>query len=134
MEKADTKIPTDLRKSLSSASKANSEWQNLTPIAQRDFVRWIEGAKQPETRKRRVDRACSMLSAGKRRPCCYSIVPMDLYKALGANPKAKATWKTLTPTERRDLVSWIEKAKNSEENKKRIEKASEILASGKRHP
>jgi uncharacterized protein YdeI (YjbR/CyaY-like superfamily) len=59
---------------------------------------------------------------------------MDLYKALGANPKAKATWKTLTPTERRDLVSWIEKAKNSEENKKRIEKASEILASGKRHP
>ena len=31
-----------------------------------------------------------MLVSGKRRPCCYAIVPMNLYKALAANPKAKA--------------------------------------------
>jgi hypothetical protein len=37
-----------------------------------------------------------MLAAGKRRPCCYSIVPLNLHKALVAAPKAKAQWHDLT--------------------------------------
>ncbi len=73
------RLPTDLRKALAAAPMAKAQWNDLTPIARRDFISWIDSAKQPETRRRRIERACSMLAAGKRRPCCYSIVSFNLY-------------------------------------------------------
>lgn len=125
-------MPADLRKVLAAAPKAKALWAGLTPIAHRDFIGWIESAKQPETRTRRVTSIPSRLASGKRRPCCYAIVPMNVYKALGANKKAKAVWSTLTPDERRDFVSWIESVKQPERGL-RIEKACLMLAAGKRH-
>ena len=133
-EESEPKVPTDLRKALAANQKAKAQWSDLTPIARRDFISWISSAKQSEIRSRRVQVACSKLVAGKRRPCCYAIVPMKLYKALGVNSKAKATWKDLTGTEKRDFVSWIEKAKQPEMHTGRIEKACAMLASEKRHP
>ena len=62
------RLPTDFRKALAAAPKAKAKWSDLTPIARRDFISWIDSAKQPETRRRRIERACSMLAAGKRRP------------------------------------------------------------------
>src|SRR5205823_12726945 len=89
-EESEPGLPTDLRKVLAAAPTAKAQWRDLTPIARRDFISWIESAKQPETRRRRIDKACSMLAAGKRRPCCYSIVSFNLYTALAATPKAKS--------------------------------------------
>lgn len=128
------KIPADLKKILSSDAKAQEKWKGLTPIARRDFISWIESAKQEETRKRRVDSVPSRLASGKRRPCCYAIVPMGLYQSLDALPKAKAQWKTLTPDERRDFVAWIDGVKGAETKQSRIEKACVMLLRGKRKP
>src|SRR5258708_5336688 len=80
------RVPTDLRKALVATPLAAAAWKGLTPIARRDFTSWIDSAKQPERRRRRIERACENLAAGKRRPCCYAVGPMDLYKALGAAP------------------------------------------------
>jgi uncharacterized protein YdeI (YjbR/CyaY-like superfamily) len=129
------RLPTDLRKALAAPPMAKAQWRDLTPIARRDFISWIDSAKQPETRKRRIEKACSMLAAGKRRPCCYSIVSFDLYTALNGTPKAKAQWSDLTPIERRDFISWMDSAKQQPEaHKRRIEKACVMLAAGKRRP
>src|SRR3989344_3323760 len=128
------KVPSDLRKALVASPKAKAKWEDLTPIARRDFISWIDSAKQLETRKRRVEKACDMLVSGKRRPCCYAIVPMNLYKALSASPKAKAEWKDLAPNARTDLISWINSAKDSETYKRRIEKSCLMLAAGKKLP
>jgi uncharacterized protein YdeI (YjbR/CyaY-like superfamily) len=95
---------------------------------------WIHSAKQAETRRRRIERCCENLAAGKRRPCCYAVVPMDFYKALGAAPMSKAQWSDLTPPERRDLISWIDSAKERETRRVRIEEACAILAAGRRGP
>ena len=127
-------LPVDLRRILASASKARVIWDGLTPIAQRDFISWIDSAKQPETRRRRVESIPSRLASGKRRPCCYALVPMNLYKAIGASPKAKAVWRDLTPDERRDFVGWIDAPKESKARGVRIVKVCAMLASGKRHP
>src|SRR5579864_5054178 len=99
-EESEPRAPTDLRKALAAAPLVAAMWRNLTPIARRDFISWINSAKQPETRRRRIERACSMLAAGKRRPCCYTIVSFDLYTALKARPIAKAQWGDLTSIER----------------------------------
>jgi len=126
--------PTDLRKAFAAAPKAKVQWSDLTPIARRDFISWIDSAKQSETRRGRIEKACSMLAAGKRRPCCYSIVSFNLYTALAATPMAKAQWSDLTPIERRDFISWMDSAKQPEAHKRRIEKACVMLAAGKRRP
>jgi len=133
-ELSELNVPTGFGKALAAAPKAKVQWGDLTPIARRDFISWIGSAKQPETRSRRIEKACSMLAAGKRRPCCYSIVSFDLYKALAAVPKAKAQWSDLTPIERRDFIGWMDLAKEPEANRRRIEKACVLLAAGKRRP
>ena len=128
------RVPTDLRKALAATPKAKAQWRDLTPIARRDFISWIDSAKQPETHRRRIEKACSMLAAGKRRPCCYSIVSFNLYTALAATPMAKAQWSDLTPIERRDFISWMDSAKQPEAHRRRVEKACAVLAAGKRRP
>jgi uncharacterized protein YdeI (YjbR/CyaY-like superfamily) len=133
-EEAEARGPTDLRKALAAAPKAKAQWSDLTPIARRDFISWIDSAKQLETRKRRIERACSMLAEGKRRPCCYTIVSFNLFTALKAAPKAKAQWSDLTSTERRDFIAWMDSDKQPEKHKRRIEKACAMLAAGKRRP
>lgn len=133
-EEASPKIPTDLRKALAADPIAKAQWMDLTPIAHRDFISWIESAKQSETRMRRVQVACSKLAAGQRRPCCYAVIPMGLYRSLGANPKAKAQWKDLSPMQRRDYASWVDSAKQPEAHRRRIEEACVMLAAGKQRP
>jgi uncharacterized protein YdeI (YjbR/CyaY-like superfamily) len=133
-EVPEPKVPTDLRKALAAAPKAKAQWSDLTPIARRDFISWIDSAKLSETRSRRIERACSMLAAGKRRPCCYSVVSFELYTALNAAPMAKTQWSVLTPTERRDFISWMDSAKEPKAHGRRIEKACVMLAAGKRCP
>ena len=133
-EETEASVPTDLRTALAVNAKANAQWKDLTPIARRDFISWLDSAKQAETRRRRIEKACAMLADGKRRPCCYSIVSFDLYTALAASPNAKAQWSTLTPTERRDFIRWMDSAKQAPINRRRIEQACAMLAAGKRSP
>ncbi len=133
-EESESRVPTDLRQALAATPLARAQWSDLTPIARRDFISWIDSAKQPETRRRRIEKAGSMLAAGKRRPCCYSIVSLNLHQALAATPLAKAQWNELTPIERRDFISWMDSAKEPETHRRRIEKACAMLAAGKRRP
>ncbi len=67
----ESRVPTDLRKALSAAPKAKALWDEITPIARRDWVAWVTSAKLAETRARRVGNACQMLAGGKRRICCF---------------------------------------------------------------
>jgi uncharacterized protein YdeI (YjbR/CyaY-like superfamily) len=126
------KEPPDLRNALAANARAKAQWKELTPIARRDFTTWIEAAKQPETRKRRIAVACSKLVAGERRPCCYAVVPLSLHKTLKALPSAKATWKTLSPDERRDFVDWVNAANDLAARAQRSEKTCALLSAGKR--
>jgi len=64
-------VPADLRKALAADPKARALWEEITINARTDWIHWIISAKQPETRARRVEGACSMLAGGKRRVCCF---------------------------------------------------------------
>jgi hypothetical protein len=59
-------------------------------------------------------------------------VPIDLRKALAAAPPAQAMWAAITPMARRDWILWLSSTKHSETRRGRIEKACNMLASGKR--
>ena len=70
-EEPEPKVPADLRKALAAAPKARALWSDITPVARRDWIQWITSGKRAETRALRIDKACSMLAAGKRRICCF---------------------------------------------------------------
>jgi hypothetical protein len=70
-EEPEVRVPTDLRKALAAAPLAREGWEDITPMARRDWIFSISSAKQPETRRRRIEKACDMLASGKRRLCCF---------------------------------------------------------------
>ncbi|MDB5614644.1 MAG: hypothetical protein JWQ22_2297 [Devosia sp.] len=46
-------------------------WGSLTPLGRNEFICWVESAKQPATRQRRILRTCEELLKGMKRPCCW---------------------------------------------------------------
>lgn len=46
-------------------------WSALTPLGRNEFLCWVEDARQPATRQRRIARTCEELREGKKRPCCW---------------------------------------------------------------
>jgi hypothetical protein len=70
-EESEMRVPLDLRKALAAAPRAQAGWQDITPMARRDWIFSISSAKQPETRRRRIEKACDLLASGKRRLCCF---------------------------------------------------------------
>ena len=64
-------VPEDLRKILSSETKALEAWESLTPLARNEWICWILSVKRDETRKEHIERAIQDLKKGKKRPCCW---------------------------------------------------------------
>ncbi len=126
--------PDDLRQALAAAPLALAAWEGITEIGRRDYISWINEAKQAETRSRRIERCCENLLKGKKRPCCYAVVPMDFYKVLGESPEAKAQWSTLSANEKRDFSDWIESSEDKSMRKARIAQACAMLVAGKQGP
>ena len=66
------RVPADLKKALAVDTKARNLWIDITPIARWDWIRWINGTKNPETRKTRIEKTLSKLKSGKRTACCFN--------------------------------------------------------------
>ena len=66
------KMPEDLKKVLTSDTKALAAWNDITPLARNEWICWIVSAKKPETRSHRIERTRTELKEGKRRPCCWA--------------------------------------------------------------
>ncbi|PIN95580.1 hypothetical protein COU56_01165, partial [Candidatus Pacearchaeota archaeon CG10_big_fil_rev_8_21_14_0_10_31_9] len=66
------KVPSDLKKALSTDKKAHKLWIDITPNARWDWIRWINATKNQETRKIRIDKTLSKLKSGKRTACCFN--------------------------------------------------------------
>ena len=66
------RLPTDLRKTLTSAPAARAAWEDITSLARNEWICWIESAKKSETRSHRIERTRTELIDGMRRPCCWA--------------------------------------------------------------
>lgn len=67
-------VPDDLRAALAAAPQAIQEmWQDITPMARWEWVRWVNATRNPDTRQRRVEVTISKMEHGKRRPCCFNL-------------------------------------------------------------
>lgn len=62
----------DLQEGLRSDSRIFALWARLTPLGRNEFICWVDDAKQPKTRQRRIERTSKALMEGKKRPCCWA--------------------------------------------------------------
>jgi hypothetical protein len=67
-------VPQDFKTALTGApQKIQALWEDITPMARWEWVRWVNATDNPDTRKRRVDVSISKMKSGKRRPCCFNL-------------------------------------------------------------
>ncbi len=65
-DKREVTPPPDFIKALRSVASAWEGWCALSYTHQREHVEAIEGAKRPETRTRRIERALQMIAAARK--------------------------------------------------------------------
>lgn len=85
-QEPEPEVPADLLEALQASPAARATWDGTTTIARLDWIHWITSAKQEKTRAKRIEDACDMLSAGKKRVCCFD--PSGFYSKAFAAPQA----------------------------------------------
>jgi len=58
--------PADLRRALNRRASARSSFAKMALSHRRAYLKWIQSAKNPETRQRRIELTVEMITAGKR--------------------------------------------------------------------
>jgi hypothetical protein len=91
-ERPEPEVPADLKHALAATPQADTHWRTITPNARWDWIRWIRATNHPETRRRRIEVACSKLTAGERRPCCFN-------RNLCTEPYVSQNWVLREPTQ-----------------------------------
>lgn len=85
-------IPEDLKKALATSSKARDLWNDITPMARWDWIRWIRAVKSAETREQHIKVALDKLNKGMRRPCCFN-------RNMCSEPYVSEKWVLRVPSE-----------------------------------
>jgi hypothetical protein len=91
-EWVEPEVPADVKKALSSSPKAEALWNDITPLARWDWIRWIRAVKTPETRQKHIEVALDKLNKGMRRPCCFN-------RNLCSEPLVSHNWVLLDPSQ-----------------------------------
>ncbi|MCB9384420.1 MAG: YdeI/OmpD-associated family protein [Bryobacterales bacterium] len=69
--KPDIETPKDLVAALAKNKAAKAVYEGFAPSHRREYVEWIEEAKRPETRERRIAQAVEQIAEGKGRNWKY---------------------------------------------------------------
>lgn len=83
-------VPPDLAAALTHSATATAVWDDITPAAQWEWIRWIRATNNPDTRRRHIEVAISKMNAGKRRPCCFN-------RNLCSDPAVSKSWQLILP-------------------------------------
>jgi hypothetical protein len=67
-------VPKDLKDALKVApQKVKDKWDDITPMARWEWIRWMNATLSQETRKVRIEKTVSKLNGTHRRPCCFNL-------------------------------------------------------------
>lgn len=83
-------VPEDVQKALASSAQAQDLWNDITPMARWDWIRWVRAVKTRETREKHVEVMLDKLHKGMRRPCCFN-------RNMCSEPYVSKNWSLLDP-------------------------------------
>ncbi len=84
-------IPADMKAALLKNPKAKELFDDITPMARWDWLRWVRAVKTEDTRKKHLEVMLDKLNKGMRRPCCFN-------RSLCSEPYVSNNWKLMEPT------------------------------------
>lgn len=90
-EWVEPEVPKDIKKALSTSKKAEELWNDITPSARWDWIRWVRAVKTEETREKHLGVMLDKLNKGMRRPCCFN-------RNLCSEPYVSHNWALLDPS------------------------------------
>lgn len=89
-EWVEPEVPEDVKKALETSPKAAALWEDITPVARWDWIRWVRAVKTEETRKKHLEVMLDKLNKGMRRPCCFN-------RSLCSEPQVSKNWVLIDP-------------------------------------
>jgi uncharacterized protein YdeI (YjbR/CyaY-like superfamily) len=120
LEKRAIPDSSELEQALKESRRLQKFYQSLTPSTRTEIVRWIAGAKQPETRARRAEQCAERLMETME---AEIELPPIIRQAFARNPQAAEGWSRMPPSHRRMHLLGIFYYRNLESRLRRIEKA-----------
>lgn len=90
-EWVEPEVPTDVKKALLTSKKAEDLWNDITPGARWDWIRWVRAVKTAETRQKHLEVMLDKLNKGMRRPCCFN-------RNMCSEPYVSKNWQLLDPS------------------------------------
>ena len=67
-------VPKDVLNALKTApDKVKQKWNDITPMARWEWIRWVNATLSQETRAIRIEKTISKLNGKHRRPCCFNL-------------------------------------------------------------
>jgi hypothetical protein len=67
-------VPQDFAAALAVApQKVKDKWQDITPMARWEWIRWVNATGSMDTRAIRIEKSVSKLNGKHRRPCCFNL-------------------------------------------------------------
>lgn len=86
----DPEVPPYMKKAIVAKKHIHELWNDITPLARWDWVRWVRAVKTLETREKHIEIMIDKLSRGMRRPCCFN-------RNLCSEPYVSKNWQLLQP-------------------------------------
>jgi uncharacterized protein YdeI (YjbR/CyaY-like superfamily) len=110
--------------------RANSRWSELNIRRARELI--DQGLMRPPGLAAFEQRTRYPAAQRAKRAAAAPALPVELERAIRANPDSWRTFKALAPGYRRQYVLWLTTAKRSDTRERRLREAIRLLASGRK--
>jgi uncharacterized protein YdeI (YjbR/CyaY-like superfamily) len=118
-------VPAELTKALKQSKRLEKYYASFNYSTRREIARWVAGAKQAETRRRRAEQMAVRLMETMEAE--RGDLPPILRLALERNPRARAGWERMPRSQRRFHLLGISGYRNPESRARRVAKAVEEM-------
>lgn len=119
------RVPAELARALTASKRLEKYYASLNYSTRREIAKWIGEAKQAETRRRRAEQMAVRLMETMEAE--RGDLPPVLRLALERNPKARAGWERMPPSQRRFHLFGVTYYRNPESRARRVQKAVEEM-------
>ena len=118
-------VPQELVQAMKESKRLEKYYASLNYSTRREIAKWVGEAKQAETRRRRAEQIAVRLMETMEAE--RGDLPPVLELALQRNPKARAGWQRMPPSQRRFHLLGISGYRNPESRARRVAKAVEEM-------
>lgn len=118
-------VPAELARVLKQSKRLEKYYATFNYSTRREIAKWIGQGKQAETRRRRAEQMAVRLMETMEAE--RGDLPPVLRLALERNPRARAGWERMPPSQRRFHLLGISGYRNPESRARRVAKAVEMM-------